>query len=108
MGLGFESANLEHTLSFATRFREAGDEEGARIQEQVGHEEIAHVRFGARWFEAFSGPLEFDAWKDALPRPLSPTLMRGRPLDRNARTRAGFSSEFLDRLDAWQTVEPGS
>ena len=51
MGLGFESANLEHTASFAARFREAGDEEGARVQELVGREEIAHVRFGARWFD---------------------------------------------------------
>ena len=60
MGLGFESANLEHTASFAARFREAGDEEGARVQELVGREEIAHVRFGARWFREFAGGLDFD------------------------------------------------
>jgi uncharacterized ferritin-like protein (DUF455 family) len=107
MGLGFESANLEHTASFAARFREAGDEEGARTQEIVGREEIAHVRFGARWFEAFAGGLDFDAWCQALPTPLSPMLMRGRPLDRDARSRAGFSGSFLDRLDAWQPVSPG-
>ena len=47
MGLGIESANLEHSASFAARFREAGDEEGARLQERVGREEIGHVRFGA-------------------------------------------------------------
>lgn len=35
MGLGVESASLEHTASFAAPFREAGDEEGARIQECV-------------------------------------------------------------------------
>ena len=107
MGLGFESANLEHTASFAARFREAGDEEGARTQEIVGREEIAHVRFGAHWFEAFAGGLDFDTWRDALPRPLSPMLMRGRPLERLARTRAGFSPSFLDRLDAWQPLSPG-
>ena len=55
MGLGLESANLEHTASFAARFREAGDEQAARVQETVGREEIAHVRFGARWFEALEG-----------------------------------------------------
>jgi uncharacterized ferritin-like protein (DUF455 family) len=107
MGLGFESANLEHTASFAARFREAGDEEGARAQEIVGREEIAHVRFGARWFEAFAGGLDFDTWREALPQPLSPMLMRGRPLERDARTRAGFSGSFLDRLDAWQPLSPG-
>jgi uncharacterized ferritin-like protein (DUF455 family) len=108
MGLGFESANLEHTASFAARFREAGDEEGARVQELVGREEIAHVRFGVRWFSAFGGDMEFDAWRAALPIPLSPTLMRGRPLHRAARRSAGFSEAFLDRLDAWQPDSPGS
>ncbi len=107
MGLGLESANLEHTASFATRFREAGDEEGARTQEIIGREEIAHVRFGARWFQEFAGGLDFDTWREALPPPLSPILMRGQPLERDARTRAGFSGSFLDRLDAWQPVSPG-
>jgi uncharacterized ferritin-like protein (DUF455 family) len=107
MGLGFESANLEHTASFAARFRQAGDEEGARVQDLVGREEIAHVRFGARWFAEFRGELAFDAWCDALPAPLSPMVMRGRPLQRETRLRAGFPSKFLDELDAWQPVSPG-
>jgi uncharacterized ferritin-like protein (DUF455 family) len=109
MGLGFESANLEHTMSFAARFRDVGDEEGARVQELVGREEIAHVRFAARWFSELTGGLEFDAWRRALPAPLSPMLMRGRPLQRGARVRAGFSEDFLDQLDAWQPDDlPGS
>ena len=36
MGLGLESANLEHAASFAARFREAGDEEAARVEERRG------------------------------------------------------------------------
>ena len=108
MGLGFEGANLEHSRSFAARFRTVGDDEGASVQEIVGREEVAHVRFGAHWFTELTGGLTFDAWAAALPSPLSPMLMRGRPLDRDARTRAGFPAEFLDRLDAWQPVAPGS
>ena len=109
MGLGFESANLEHTASYAARFREAGDEEGARVQEMIGREEIAHVRFGARWFEVFRGAMEFESWRSALPPPLSPLLMRGRPLQRDARRRAGQPEQFLDELDAWQPDDlPGS
>jgi uncharacterized ferritin-like protein (DUF455 family) len=107
MGLGFESANLEHTASFAARFREAGDEEGARVQEIVGREEMAHVRFGVNWFGRFTGGLDFDGWRRALPPPLSPMLMRGRPLQREARVRAGFPEDFLDQLDAWQPASPG-
>jgi uncharacterized ferritin-like protein (DUF455 family) len=108
MGLGFESANLEHTATFAARFREMGDEESARVQEIVGREELEHVRFGVRWFDRFAGGLDFERWRLALPLPLSPLLMRGRPLQRDARLRAGFSEDFLERLDAWQPVSPGS
>lgn len=107
MGLGVESANLEHTASFAARFREAGDEEGARLQEVIGREEIGHVRFGARWFATFTSGLDFDVWRRALPPPLSPMLMRGRPLHREARRSAGQPEQFLDELDAWQPDAPG-
>jgi uncharacterized ferritin-like protein (DUF455 family) len=107
MGLGFESANLEHSASFAARFREAGDEEAARVLEVVGEDEIEHVRFGARWFVEFEGSLDFERWRQSLPIPLSPMLMRGRRLAHDARLRAGFSHDFLDRLERWQPVSPG-
>ena len=102
MGLGFEGGNLEHARAFAERFRAAGDEEGARIQELVGREEVAHVRFGAEWFRRLRGELTFEAWCAALPPPLSPMLMRGLPLDREARARAGLPEAFLDELEAWK------
>jgi uncharacterized ferritin-like protein (DUF455 family) len=106
MGLGLESANLEHTASFARRFREAGDEEGARLQEVVGREEIAHVRFGVVWFERFVAPLTFEAWARALPRPLSPLLMKGKEVAREARLGAGQPAAFVDELTRWRP--PGS
>lgn len=113
MGLGFESANLEHTARFAARFRSAGDEEGARVQEVVGREEIAHVRFGVKWFLHFRQELGFDDWSRALPAPLSPLFMRGSPLQRDARRQAGQTDAFLDALAAWNPDEapcpsPGS
>jgi len=108
MGLGLESANLEHATSFAARFREAGDEEGARAQEIVGREEIAHVRFGVTWFEAFEKKLDFETWRRALPAPLSPMLMRGDPLQRDARRKAGQPETFLDELERWSPDTRGS
>lgn len=108
MGLGVESANLEHAVTWAERFRAAGDEESARIQERVGLEEIAHVRFGVRWFEHYEGALDFGAWCRALPAPLTPLLMRGKTLQREARARAGQPEAFLDELEAWQPAPPGS
>lgn len=108
MGLGFESANLEHAASYALRFREVGDEAGAHAQEIVGLEEIAHVRFGVRWFEFFRGNLCFETWRGALPPPLSPMLMRGHPIHRHARKRAGQPDSFVDELEAWKPIDtPG-
>jgi len=40
LGIGFEGGNLDHSARFAAAFREAGDEEGARLQEIVGAEEV--------------------------------------------------------------------
>jgi len=101
LGLGLEGANLEHGARFAAAFRAAGDERGAAILERVAEEEVAHVAFAARWFERFTGaPLTFDAWSAELPAPITPALLRGRPLNRAARTRAGFDHAFLERLAA--------
>lgn len=103
MGLGLESANLEHAATFAAQFRQAGDEDAARAQELVGREEIAHVRFGVRWFsELRAGALDFATWQAALPEPLTPLLMRALPLARDARARAGQPQAFLDELEAWK------
>jgi uncharacterized ferritin-like protein (DUF455 family) len=98
-GLGLEGANLEHSARFAAQFRAARDEAGARILERVEHDEIAHVAFAVRWFERFTGaPLAYDTWRAALPAPLTPALMQGRPLNRDARRRAGLDDAFLARL----------
>lgn len=113
MGLGLESANLEHARTFTEKFRAAGDEESARVEELVGLEEIAHARFGAKWFAEFTrapgepAALDFDTWKAALPEPLTPLLMRGRPIARAARKKAGQPDAFVAALEAW-TPDPPS
>lgn len=101
MGMGLEGGNLDHTARFAGRFRAIGDEEGARIQEIICAEEIPHVRFGVRWFQRFTEGLDFEAWRAHLPEPLSPMVMRGSPLNREDRIRAGFTEGFLKELDGW-------
>jgi uncharacterized ferritin-like protein (DUF455 family) len=107
MGLGFEAGNLDHSERFEQLFRAAGDDQAAQLMRVVGEEEVAHVAFAAHWFEKLSGPLDFDAWCRALPSPLSPMLMRGHPLARARRLRAGFSHGFLEQLSAWQPASPG-
>ena len=108
MGLGFEAGNLDHTRRFAERFRAVGDEAGAELQEVVAREEVAHVAFAAHWFRQFEGELSFARWCAALPEPLSPMVMRGDPLDRDARGQAGMDTTFLDALEQWQPVSRGS
>jgi uncharacterized ferritin-like protein (DUF455 family) len=105
LGIGFEGGNLDHATRFTARLLEAGDAESAAVQERVGEEEIPHVRFAIYWYRELAGPLEFDAWRACLPKPLTPTVMRGVPLDAEARRLAGFDDEFLARLAAWS---PGS
>ena len=100
-GLGLEGANLEHSARFAELFRAAGDEQGAHILERVEREEIAHVAFARTWFERLGGAaLNYEAWCEALPPPLTPSVLRGNPLNREARKRAGLDDDFLKRLEA--------
>jgi uncharacterized ferritin-like protein (DUF455 family) len=100
-GLGLEGANLEHSARFAALFRAAGDERTARVLERVEEDEIGHVAFAAHWFERFSGAsLDYERWCDALPAPLTPGLLQGRPLNRVARSRAGLDDSFLARLES--------
>jgi uncharacterized ferritin-like protein (DUF455 family) len=105
MGMGFEAANLDHARRFASRFRSAGDEDAARIEEIVHEEEIPHVRFATHWFDRFTAgdpsTSRFLRWKAHLPAPLSPLVMRGDPLDRGARIRAGADETFIEALEAW-------
>jgi len=101
LGLGLEGANLEHSARFAEWFRAAGDEEGARILDRIGRDEVEHVAFARRWFERWTGsPLEYERWRRVLPAPLTPSLLRGLPLNRAARGRAGMDEAFLARLEA--------
>jgi uncharacterized ferritin-like protein (DUF455 family) len=104
LGKGYEAANLDHCARFASRLRSAGDPEAARRVEQVGEEELPHVRFGLHWFKRFTGGDEFEAWAAHLPPPLSPWLMKGPSLDRAARKRAGLPDAFLDALAGFAFV----
>lgn len=102
IGLGFEGANLDHTDRFAAAFRAAGDEAGAELQELVGREERPHVAFAAHWFKRWQGAVAFERWAQALPAPLSPMLMRGQPIQREARLASGQPAPFIDALEAWR------
>jgi len=108
MGMGFEAANLDHTRRFAERFRTAGDPAAAKLEDTIFEEEVSHVRFALTWFRAFTGTANFEPWVRHLPPPLSPMLMRGNPVERDGRRRAGFSLTFIEELDQWRCEDSGS
>jgi uncharacterized ferritin-like protein (DUF455 family) len=101
MGMGLEAANLEFASDFAARFRAAGDERGAQIQERIAKEEIAHVAFATRWFARWTGGCDFETWAAELPPPLSPWVMHGSPIAEGPRRHAGMSAEFIAALSAY-------
>lgn len=106
LGVGFEGGNLDHAQRFEHVLSSVGDEASAQLQVLIGREEIAHVRFAAKWFAEFGGrPLRFDDWCEALPAPLSPLTMRGNPIDRESRAKAGLSDAFVQALAAWEPEE---
>jgi uncharacterized ferritin-like protein (DUF455 family) len=107
MGMGLEAANLEYAPDFAARFRLAGDEQGAAIQERIAAEEVAHVGFATRWFARWTGGCDFETWAEQLPAPLSPWVMHGNPIAHDARRRAGMSEDFLTALKAYVPAPKG-
>jgi uncharacterized ferritin-like protein (DUF455 family) len=107
MGMGLEAANLEHAPSFAARFRAAGDEAGALVQERIAKEELAHVRFAVRWFKRWTGGLDFEEWSSQLPPPLSPWVLHGEPIAEALRLRAGMTAEFIAALAAYVPTPKG-
>lgn len=107
VGLGLEAGNLDHGQRYTQAFRVAQDEATAEVCERVSRDEESHVRFAGRWFRRFTGGLDFESWRAALPAPLTPTVLCGRPLARAARARSGFDPAFLDALEGW-CRSPGS
>lgn len=106
MGIGFEGGNLDHGARFTASFEAAGDPRAAEIQAQIVADEVSHTAFGLHWFREFTGTLDFDGWRTFLPRPLSPLMTRGLPLNLDARRRAGYPDEFLEALAAWTADDP--
>jgi uncharacterized ferritin-like protein (DUF455 family) len=103
MSIGFEGGNLDHGARFEAQFQAAGDAQAARTIAAVHAEEIRHVRFGAHWFPRLSDAddVVFETWRNALPAPLSPILMKGAPIDRKSRANAGLTDVFIDELESW-------
>ncbi len=98
VGLTLEQANLDFSITYRDAFREAGDEEGARILQQVHDDEIAHVSLAASWLRRLGPPGAdtIEAYSEAVPFPLSAARAKGRRFDVAGRRAAGLDEPFIE------------
>jgi uncharacterized ferritin-like protein (DUF455 family) len=108
LGLTLEQANLDFTLLYRDAFREAGDQESARVCERVHADEIGHVRLAARWLQELA-PAAGDlvaAYAEAVPFPLGAARAKGRRFDVAARRRAGLPERFIEHVRRARPGDP--
>ncbi len=99
MSLTFETANLDFALHYALYFRKFGDEKSAHVLEEVHQDEIVHVAYGQK---AFDASLEhennfFKAYEKELPFGLTPAHSRGGKeiFDLKGRKKARLTDDFI-------------
>lgn len=103
MGITFEQANLDFSKYFLNQFEQLGDFETRDILEKVYLDEISHVGFGLHWFKKWmKDPKDlFEAHKNSLELPMG--LQRAKAttklFDREARFKAGFDKNYVDKLE---------
>ncbi|MFQ5417766.1 MAG: DUF455 family protein [Myxococcota bacterium] len=97
MGLTLEQANLDHSLLYRDAFREAGDEESARVCQEIHDDEVRHVGLAASWLARLGDPgaSEVERFERAVPFPFSAARAKGRRFDAGGRRLAGLSEEFI-------------
>ncbi|WP_375273254.1 ferritin-like domain-containing protein [Sphingomonas sp.] len=94
-----EARGLDVTPTTITRFRQSGDEAGARILQRIYTDEIRHVRFGTTWFEWACAKQELNPpthWRGLIERHFR-GLVRP-PFNDSARTLAGLTREYWGGL----------
>ncbi|AKU90501.1 ferritin-like domain-containing protein [Vulgatibacter incomptus] len=100
VGLTFEQANLDFSLLYRDAFRAAGDEECAKVMQRVHDDEQSHVKLAATWLARLKDPAQSDveAYREAVPFPLSAARAKGRRFDVPSRRRAGLSEEMIEHV----------
>lgn len=103
LSLTLEQANLDYAVHYAATYRQLDDQDTAAILERVYKDEIGHVKHGLVWFNRWRDQelSEWEAYKNALEMPLSPSRAKGIGFNREARLQAGFSEQFIDELEIY-------
>ncbi len=95
----FEARGLDVTPPMIVKLRAVGDADSADILQHILDEEVAHVSVGIKWYRYACGldavnPIErfMDLMQEYLPN------RRQGPFNTSKRQAAGFSAEWMDRL----------
>jgi uncharacterized ferritin-like protein (DUF455 family) len=100
LGLTLEQANLDFAAVYRDAFRRVGDEQTARVLEQVQADEEGHVALAARWLGELlpDEPDEVARYERAVPFPFTAARAKGRRFDVQARRRAGLGESFIRHI----------
>ena len=100
LGLTYEQANLDFSELYRDAFREAGDEQSARVCQRVHDEDIGQVRLATVCSRRLAprGMDEVAAYEQAVPFPLGPSRAKGRRFAGDARRRAGLGEDFIEHV----------
>jgi uncharacterized ferritin-like protein (DUF455 family) len=100
LSLTFEQANLDYSREYAKVFEAVGDVSTAGILEKIYRDEIDHVGFGLKWFRRWkaSGKSDWEAYRERLAFPLSPSRAKGNLFNSEGRCEAGFDEAFINDL----------
>ena len=103
LSLTLEQANLDYAVHYAATYRQLDDKDTAAILERIYRDEIGHVKHGLVWFNRWRDQdlSEWEAYKNALTMPLTPSRAKGIGFNRDGRRRAGLSEEFIDELEIY-------
>ncbi len=100
LSLTFEQANLDYSRHFARLFKRLGDLQTEKLLDKIYHDEIGHVGYGLKWFRKWKDPglSDWDAFKNQLHFPLSPSRAKAEPFNLEGRHSAGLDDEFVRQL----------
>ncbi len=104
LSLTFEQANLDYSREYGKIFDTVGDSATAKIMDKIYHDEIGHVGFGLKWFRRWkaSGKTDWEAFRERLVFPLSPSRAKGNDFNTDGRLEAGLDQNFINDLEIFQ------
>lgn len=99
VGLTYEQANLDFTLTYRDGFAAVGDDETATVLQRVHDDEVRHVALAMRWLRQLD-PDHHDvaAYDRNVPFPLGAARAKGRNFLAEPRRRAGLSAAFVEHV----------